>query len=97
MRLKASSRQGVLFALLATMMLGGCATSGERVIVAPAKPLPEAPAELAQTCPDPGVRAGKPALSELARNRVALAQCRDRHERLVTFYGEVKRGRDGNE
>lgn len=79
------------------MMLGGCATSGERVIVAPVKPLPEAPADLTEACPDPGVRAGKPALSELARNRVALAKCRDRHGRLVTFYRDVKRGRDGND
>lgn len=79
------------------MMLGGCATSGERVITAPVKPLPEAPADLVEPCPDPGVRTGKPALAELARNRLALAQCRDRHGRLVDFYRGVKRGRDGND
>lgn len=79
-------------------MLAACVSSGEVPPAAVAdKPLPDAPAELVAPCPDPGVRAGQPALVELTRQRSALAVCRDRHGRLVQFYDDVTEGRDGDD
>ena len=79
-----------LIACLATLMLGGCATSSS---VTPA--LPPLPADLAAGCADPGVRAGRSALTELARNRKALAECRRRHGDTVTFYDDLRDGLGG--
>lgn len=86
-----------LCALSALMMLAGCATSddGAPVLTVAAQPL-QAPAELVAPCADPGVRAGQPALVELARNRQALAVCRDRHGQLVAFVHDVTEGRSGD-
>lgn len=79
------------------MMLAACAPSAEEIGagLAVPSPLPPLSAEDAAPCPDPGVRAGQPALTELARNRVALAVCRDRHGRVVALYEDVAVGRKG--
>jgi len=50
------------------------------------------PYQLKAKCPDPGVRAGKDARVELARNRKALSTCSKRHQGTVKFYGRVKKG-----
>jgi hypothetical protein len=68
------------------MTLAGCKTSGS-----PQSPmLPPLPADLAAGCADPGVRAGRSALTERARNRQALAECRRRHGDTVTFYDDLR-------
>jgi hypothetical protein len=69
--------------------LFGCATSDKGL--APIS-LPVLPADLALACRDPGVRAGQPALGELARNRLALAECSRKHRDTVTFYEELRTG-----
>ena len=97
MRSRPNLRLAKLFAPSALMMLAGCASFVEPApapLIEPA-PLPPAPADLVEPCPDPGVREGQPALTELARNRVALAVCRDRHGRLVAFHTDVRKGRAG--
>jgi hypothetical protein len=53
------------------------------------------PADLSLPCRDPGVRAGQPALGELARNRLALAECRHRHADAVAFYEDLRKGLAG--
>lgn len=68
-------------------MLGGCKTSNDQKIA-----LPVLPADLAALCKDPGVRAGRDARRELARNRAALADCKKRHRDTVQFYGDVRQG-----
>jgi hypothetical protein len=49
------------------------------------------PADLAATCPDPGVKAGQDARAALARNRSAFKACRARHKDAVDFYTKVRR------
>ncbi|MCV6603412.1 MAG: hypothetical protein OIF54_17920 [Cohaesibacter sp.] len=55
------------------------------------------PADLAAQCQDPGVKAGRDARRELARNRAALADCKKRHRDMVTFYGDVRQLHNGEE
>lgn len=69
-------------ALSAAATLAGCQTSGN---------LPPLSASLVAKCSDPGVRAGKPALTELARNRLALAECSHKHRDIVSFYQDLER------
>lgn len=72
------------------MMLAGCSPSNDGALTPVPTPRPPAPpAELVEACPDPGVRAGASALSELVRNRQALAVCRDRHGRLVAYVADI--------
>jgi len=52
--------------------------------------LPPLPHDLAATCEDPGVRGGRSAITELARNRKALADCRQRHTDTVVFYDDLR-------
>jgi hypothetical protein len=79
--------------LLAVLILGiglalaGCATT--TVAVRPS--LPAMPGTLASRCADPGVRAGQPALIELARNRQALATCARKQRDGVAFYEDLRR------
>lgn len=80
------------------MMLAGCATSNDGALTPVPTPRPPAPpAELVEACPDPGVRTGFSALTELARNRQALAICRDRHGRLVAFVRDITEGATGDD
>lgn len=72
------------------LLLAGCKTSGSTPPI-----LPPLPADLAVGCYDPGVRAGRSALTELARNRQALAECRRRHGETVTFYDDLRAGLGG--
>jgi hypothetical protein len=69
------------------LALGGCATTA--VAVRPS--LPAMPGTLASPCADPGVRAGQPAIVELARNRQALASCSRKQRDGVAFYNDVRR------
>ncbi|MBN8994330.1 MAG: hypothetical protein J0H94_03825 [Rhizobiales bacterium] len=69
------------------LVLAGCATT--TVAVRPS--LPVMPGTLASRCVDPGVRAGQPALIELARNRQALASCSRKQADGVAFYNDLRR------
>ena len=68
-------------------MLSACAPS----VSPPQLRLPPLPGDLATACRDPGVRAGKTMLGELARNRLALAECSKKHRDTVTFYGTLSK------
>lgn len=70
------------------MTLAGCKTSGDPTTLT----LPVLPGSLAAACRDPGVRAGQPALGELARNRLALAECNRKHRATVSFYESLRMG-----
>lgn len=80
--------------LLAAVALAGCGTArGVDVVEAPlaeAPPVPPLPADLAVECEDPGLSVGQDARSALARSRVALKTCIDRHGRTVRFYQDVR-------
>jgi hypothetical protein len=68
-------------------MLVACQGSGSGLV----KPqLPVIPANLAVACRDPGVTAGRPVLSEFARNRQSLAECRRKHRDLVAYYNDLR-------
>lgn len=82
--------RSALFGSLA-LLLSGCATIG-----GPVRPqLPPLPGGIATECRDPGVGAGRPVLSEFARNRQALAECRRKHRDTVRFYDGVRKGLAG--
>lgn len=77
--------------LLVMTTLQGCATSRsqETAVSAPTIAtfaLPDLDPRDAQRCYDPGVRADAQALVELGRTRVALADCRRKHGRVVKAY-----------
>lgn len=71
------------------MMLAGCATSGD-VPIPPHRPLPPLAAADKEPCHDPGVKDGAIAQSELATNRLALADCKRRHGRVVEQYQDAE-------
>lgn len=79
----------LMTAFLIPTLLVGCTTSGS-VPVQPA--LPPLPHDLAAECADPGVRGGKSATTEIARNRKALADCKARHRDTVGFYDGLRAG-----
>lgn len=58
--------------------------------------LPDLPARDAQRCYDPGVKAGEQALAELAKTRMALADCRAKHARLIAYYIALQKGLTSN-
>ncbi len=58
--------------------------------------LPDLPARDAQHCYDPSVKAGEQALAELAKTRVALADCRAKHARLIAYYIALQKGLTSN-
>lgn len=70
------------------MTLAACGTSG-RVPVSVA--LPPMPQSTASPCKDPGVKADEPALTEFAKNRLALAECKRKHANAVRFYNDMRR------
>lgn len=53
--------------------------------------LPAMPVDLTAPCTDPGVRKGQDVRIELARNRVALSSCREKHRDTVDFYKDVEK------
>jgi hypothetical protein len=75
--------------LVLMIALGGCSILAPRP-VAVAITLPPMPHELASPCRDPGVRDGEPMLSEFAKSRLALAECRRKHAGAVDFYRNVR-------
>ena len=74
-------------AILTALLLAGCQTTGAGLVSPQDPPLSS---RLAADCRDPGVRAGKPVLGELTRNRVALAECRQTHHDTVKFYNDLR-------
>jgi len=72
----------------AALLLGGC-VSTPRVAIAPS--LPVAPAALAAACAVPDVQAGQPAVTEIARQRQALANCARKKSNLTAFYADLRR------
>lgn len=85
-----TSPKRVLGALLMTTLVSACSGSGNGT---PYTPPPLDPRDEAE-CDDPGV--GSEAISSLAQNRVALADCARRHANVVQQYNDV-RGRMGVE
>ena len=78
----------------ALMTLAACQTSVSGAgTVRPV--LPALPGNLVAGCADPGVRAGRDARGELARNRQALATCARRHRDTVAFYDGIRAGLGG--
>lgn len=78
---------GLTLVCLLPMMLAACQGSGSGLV----KPqLPLLPANLSTPCRDPGVTAGRPVLSEFARSRQALAECRRKHRDLVAYYTDLR-------
>ncbi len=71
------------------MTLAACATSGSRV--AASVTLPPMPQSTASPCKDPGVKSGAPVLTEFAKNRLALAECKRKHANAVKFYDDIRR------
>lgn len=83
----------MLTALSISLILIGC---GEKFKDRELKPvstgveMPPIRADLAVDCPDPGIRLGKQAKGELARNR-AWGQCeRAKRRATVKFYNDVR-------
>lgn len=77
--------------LLALTMLQGCSKSSETLpgLYAPtiaSSALPDLDVRDQQRCYEPGVIIGEQALVELGRTRVALADCRRKHGRVVKAY-----------
>lgn len=73
------------------MTLSACAPSGSAGRIKAGINLPAMHTSLTKRCYDPGVREGKDARVELARNRRALATCRKRHRDTVRTYRRTKR------
>lgn len=72
-------------------MLQGCLGStsqlpGQSAPTLASSALPDIPVRDQARCYEPGVNVGEQPLVELARTRVALADCRKRHWRLVQSY-----------
>jgi len=78
-----------VLALSLLTMLAGCAASADVPVPKP-RPLPPLAAADAETCPDPGVREGGNAKTELATNRLAFADCKRRHGRVVKQYQDAE-------
>ena len=74
-------------AFLLPTLLAGCTTYGSVPVPSVLPPLPY---DLAADCDDPGVRGGKSAITEIARNRKALAECKARHRDTVGFYDGLR-------
>jgi hypothetical protein len=49
------------------------------------------PQSTASPCKDPGVKADAPVLTEFAKNRLALAECKRKHANAVKFYDDMRR------
>jgi hypothetical protein len=49
------------------------------------------PQSTASPCKDPGVKADEPVLTEFAKNRLALAECKRKHANAVKFYNDMRR------
>lgn len=78
-----------VFGSLTFLVLAGCQSPGAGTV----RPqLPPLPADLAAPCIDPGVEVGKTLVGEFARNRQALADCKRRHARTVSFYTNLRKG-----
>lgn len=73
-------------------MLAGCATSDSAppAPVPVPRPLPPLAAGDAEPCPDPGVKDGANSKAELATNRLAFADCKRRHGRVVKQYQDAE-------
>jgi hypothetical protein len=81
--------------ILVGLVLAGCSTGAERLVVEPgvpqSSPLPPLPADLKDPCKDPGVREGEPVIVELARNR-AWGKCgNSKHMGAVDMYEGARR------
>lgn len=79
------SKQGLLATFL-TIFVSGCETSGKPILQAP--PIPPLDPRIEAPCPDPGVRGDY--LSALTANRLALAECRRRHQNVVESYNDAR-------
>ncbi len=81
------ARPVLMLACSLPMTLAGCGISGRGVV----RPdLPVMPANLSAPCRDPGVTAGRPVLSEFARSRQALAECKRKQRDTVAFYSDLR-------
>lgn len=77
-----------------TTTLAACQTSSSTPVVWRTN-VPRLEAELMQPCRDPGVRAGKNAKGELARNRQYAACSRRKHADTVAAYEDVRKANAG--